>query len=66
MNFYEKEKAYAIVQCKLGYLKSEKDNSNSDSPSVRSFKSKEMSRKTIDTILGKLQRCWSKNPIRDE
>ena len=54
MNFYEKEKAYAIVQCKLGYLKSEKDNSNSDSPSVRSFKSKEMSRKMQNSLILKI------------
>ena len=54
MNFYEKEKAYAIVQCKLGYLKSEKDNSNSVSPSVRSFKSKEMSRKMQNSLVLKI------------
>jgi len=54
MNFYEKEKAYAIVQCKLGYLKSEKDNSNSVSPSVRSFKSKEMSRKMQNSLILKI------------
>lgn len=54
MNFYEKEKAYAIVQCKLGYLKSEKDNSNSVSPSVRSFKSREMSRKMQNSLILKI------------
>ena len=54
MNFYEKEKAYAIVQCKLGYLKSEKDNSNSVLPSVRSFKSREMSRKMQNSLILKI------------
>jgi hypothetical protein len=54
MNFYEKEKAYAIVQCKLGYLKSEKDNSNSVSPSVRSSKSREMSRKMQNSSILKI------------
>ena len=54
MNFYEKEKAYAFVQCKLGYLKSEKDNSNSVSPSVRSFKSREMSRKMQNSLILKI------------
>ena len=54
MNFYEKEKAYAIVQCKLGLLKSEKDNSNSGSPSVRSFKSREMSRKMQNSLILKI------------
>ena len=54
MNFFEKEKAFALVQCKLGYLKSEKDNSNCITPSVTSFKSKEMSKKMQNSLIIKI------------
>ena len=56
LNFFERERAYAIVQCKLGLLKSEKDNSNRSSSSVKSFQSREISRKLKNSLIVEILR----------